>query len=119
MKREARDKDLLRLRADYAFDLLAVLVYEERGDALYAERGGGARVLVNVELGDSVEPGRLGRERVERGRERAAWRAPLRPAVEQDGPRVRSLDNVTLKRRVGHGLRLGLILTRAARRRVA
>src|SRR5437588_9892485 len=102
MRREARGEDLLGLRADDALDRLSVLVDEERGDALYAERGGGLRVLVNVELGDAVATARLRRKLFERGRDHTARAAPRGPTVEQHGPRGRRLDDLARESRVRH-----------------
>src|SRR5215207_1314728 len=100
--REARGEGLLRLRADDALDLLAVLVDEERGDAAYVQRLRGLRVLVHVELGDAVEPCRLRGQSVERGRYHSARAAPCGPTVYEHGPRARLFDNVALERRVRH-----------------
>src|ERR1051326_5773406 len=105
---EARGEDLLGLRADDALDHLAVLVDEERGDALDAERGCGARVRVNVELGDSVESGGLRGQLFEYGRDHAARPAPGRPAVEQHGPRVRCFTALAREPRAGHAARPSL-----------
>src|SRR5205085_8788069 len=54
------------------FDGLAAPVDEEGRDGLDAEGGGGVGVLINVELGDAVEAGRLGGQLFERGRDHAA-----------------------------------------------
>src|SRR5947209_19250552 len=86
--RQTRGEDLLGLRAEDSLDCLAVLVDEERGDALYSERGCRLRVRVHVELGDAVATARLGGQLFERGRDHAARAAPSSPAVEQDGPRA-------------------------------
>src|SRR5437763_5323509 len=94
MRGEARGEDVLGLRADDALDGLSVLVDEERGGALYAERGGCPRVLVNVEFGDAVASARLRRKLFERGRDHAARAAPRGPAVEQHGARGRRFDDL-------------------------
>src|SRR2546421_2961630 len=95
---------LLRGRAHHALLLLAVLEEDERRDALDAVALRDLRVVVNVELDDRCAFGVLLRDGLDRRREHAAGRAPLRPEVHEH--RTLGLENVRLETLVTHFLDL-------------
>src|SRR2546421_5226581 len=90
----ARD-GLLRGRAHHALLLLAVLEEDERRYPLDAVALRDRRVVVNVELDDRRAARVLLGHGLDRRREHAARRAPLRPEVHEDGPVA--LENVRLE----------------------
>src|ERR671939_389327 len=81
----ARD-GLLRGRADHPLLLLAVLEEDERRDALDAVALRDRRVVVHVQLDDRRAARVLLGHGLDRRREHAARRAPLRPEVHQHRP---------------------------------
>src|SRR5919107_2468141 len=95
----ARD-GLLRGRADDALLLLAVLEEDESRYALDAVALRDGRVVVHVELDDGRAPLVLLRHGLDRRREHAAGRAPLRPEVHEH--RLVRLQNVRLEVVVAH-----------------
>src|SRR5215213_3096960 len=95
----ARERVLAR-RAHDALGLAPAVEEDERGDALDAVALRHALVLVNVELDELGLPLVALGQLLERGRERAAGRAPLGPEIQHHG-HVR-LQHLGLERRVGH-----------------
>src|ERR671931_2379006 len=97
----ARD-GFLRGRADHALLLLAVLEEDERRDALDAVALRDRRVVVHVELDDRGAAGVLLRHGLDRRREHAARRAPLRPEIHEHRPV--GFENVRLETAVANVL---------------
>ena len=97
-------------RANELVYLLPVLEEEHGGDALNGILGRGHRVLVHIQFGNLDSAGIFGSQLVEHGRNHAAWTAPRRPTVHQNGSSkgqdfiskcpVRHLDGMVVKR--GH-----------------
>lgn len=91
---QSRRDHLLRLRADYLINQLAVFEYEQGGDAADVELRGGARVFIYVEFGDLIAALRFSGELIEKWRQHPAWPAPFGPGVDENGFRAGSADDL-------------------------
>src|ERR671912_781306 len=92
-----------RRRTHLLRDRLAVLEQQHRRNAANAVAPGRLRILVDVELGDRHLLAQITGDLFERGSDHAAWTAPFRPEVDEDG--ARSAQNIVLEALVGDGLR--------------
>src|SRR4051794_28144145 len=83
-RRQTGCDGLLWLSPNEAVNQAAVLEQEHGGNALDAELLRGARVLVDVELGDDVLALGLARELIHDGANEATGAAPGGPAIDED-----------------------------------
>ena len=92
---------VLGVGADEAVDDLAVLQRVHGRDRLHLERLADRRVLVDVDLGQHDLAVGLVDDLLEDRAERPARPAPRRPQVDDDGHRLRPLDDLGLERGIG------------------
>src|SRR5260370_28027150 len=94
------DQRALGYGADDLFLHLATLDDEQVWNAADSVAAGRLRIVVNIHFHNFESAGVLAREVVDDRRDRAAWRAPRRPKIDQD--RSRGFENFLVEARVGN-----------------